>query len=220
MNYLYFINIKNLTWLAIESRQKILPRMIQYQIEQFKFEQDKCRALMGKVLLLYILRAHEGYQAEVLPDFSYNRYQKPEIAGLNGGFNISHAGEWVVCGYNTQGSIGVDVEKIVPFNISDYREVLTANEYQYAINDTEFNFYQLWTLKEAIIKADGRGFFLSPKTFEIPYPFKSHVPIMVDGSNWFLYSTLIDSNYYLSIASATGTRNNIQFKQLFFGENF
>lgn len=220
MNYLYIINVSKLSWLAIKSQKCILPEIMQNRIDEFRFERDKCFALLGKILLLYILKKHENYPANILPYFKYNDHKKPEIAVMKGKFNISHSGDWVICGYNTQGDIGVDIEKITPINISDYQEIFTNKEYQRAINTTTFDFFQLWTLKEAIIKADGRGFFLPPNSFDIPFPFENYIQINVDQKNWFLYSELINENHYLSIASATTLQNNLQLKQLFFNDEW
>lgn len=219
MNYLYFINIRELNWSAIKHQKKILPVFEQNHIEQFKFDQDKVRSLMGKMLLLYALKKQINYQADVLPSFTYNDYKKPKIDLMQGGFNISHAGDWVICGYNMHGDIGVDIEKIVPINIEDFRAILTDSEYQCAQHDKTFDFFQLWTLKEAIIKADGRGFYLLPTSFEIPKPFKNNTQITISNKTWFLYTTLIDRNHCLAIASNTIVKNNIKMKQVLFNEN-
>lgn len=219
MNYLYFFNICKLTWSDIKQK-KILSIAEQHNIETYRLDQDKIRSLLGKMLLLYVLKKHNNYQNNVLPCFSYNEYKKPNIDFIQGGFNISHAGDWVICGYNTEGDIGVDIEKIVPVNFSDYREVLTASEYQRTQHDKTFNFFQLWTLKEAIMKADGRGIFLPATSIEIPTPFKNNTQIRINNTNWFLYSCLINKNYYLAVASITTlAANNIYIKQLFLKGN-
>lgn len=219
MHYLYYINIGELYWPNLHCKKKFLPITEQNYIETFKYDQDKIRSLIGRMLLLYILKKHINFLPDTLPYFTYNKYKKPQIIHSLGGFNISHAGNWVICGYNTQGDIGVDIEQIAPINLADYREVLTPSESQSITHGKISKFFQLWTLKEAVIKADGRGFFLSPTSFEIPNPFKNNSQIMLDNKLWFLYSFLIDQNYYIAIASSLTFYKKIQIKQLYLNEN-
>ncbi|MFD1260466.1 4'-phosphopantetheinyl transferase family protein [Entomomonas asaccharolytica] len=207
MNYIYCASIKGLEWSHLQSQKKILNSSTQKDLEQFRFNEDKCRSLVGKMLLLYILKKHENFQKNTLPDISYNHYQKPIIDSMQGGFNISHSNSWVVCAYNDQGAIGVDIEKKVPINIHEYKEALTNSEYYSFINNKKLDFFQLWTLKEAIMKAEGSGFFLSPSSFEIPFPFINHSQINIKENNWYLYSQNFQDQYMLSIASAHNTEH-------------
>lgn len=103
----------------------------------------------------------------LINDMQWDEYQRPFISGEID-FNISHTKGLIVCALVKGGKIGVDAEQIIPVNISDYREVFTPQEYQ-LIDQSEHSlvaFYDYWTRKEAVIKADGRGFFLAPNTFE------------------------------------------------------
>lgn len=207
MNYIYCTSIKGLEWSHFQSQKKILNITSQKDLEQFRFNEDKCRSLIGKMLLLYILKKHGSFQGKTLPDISYNDYRKPSIDFMQGGFNISHSNNWVVCAYNDQGAIGVDIEKRVPINIHEYQQALTHNEYNSILNNNNIDFFQLWTLKEAIMKAEGSGFFLSPTSFEIPFPFTNHSQINIKENNWYLYSQSFQDQYMLSIASSHNTQS-------------
>lgn len=200
MNYIYCLNIKELRWSDLQQQKQILQAVELADLEQFKFEKDKCRTLIGKMLLLYALQGHECYQAHYLPIIRYGEYGKPSIDGMKGHFNISHAQDWVVCVYS-DGEVGIDIEYQVPIDISEYQHVMTTNEYQKALNDKQFDFFQLWTLKEAIMKAQGMGFYLSPTSFELSLPFCNDDTIEINHCRWFLFSQCFANDYRLSVAS-------------------
>ncbi|WP_392562288.1 4'-phosphopantetheinyl transferase superfamily protein [Orbus sturtevantii] len=208
MNYIYTICLHGVSWAELAAYQSILPLIEQQKINQLHMDDDKSRSLLGKLLLLYILKKHLSYRASQLPNLNYNHYFKPFIATMPGSFNISHAGDWVVCAYSQQGMIGVDIEQQQPLNIDEYHQVLTLAELN-AIRLDKLEFIQLWTLKEAIIKADGRGFHLAPNSFALPIPFINHSPVTVDGNIWFLHWQKIASRYALAIACSTPTDNTI-----------
>lgn len=201
MIYIYCTNIKETQWSILEAQLNILDTVNQQTITQYKFDKDKCRALLGKMLLLHTLKYHEGYNANKLPLINYNAYQKPFITSMNGSFNISHAGDWVICAYAAQGEIGVDIEQETSINLHDYQSVMTKDEYHRAMTKEDFNFFQLWTLKEAIMKAEGLGFHLTPTSFEIPYPFTNNTRIDVK-KQWYLYNQSFEGHYNLSIAAS------------------
>ncbi len=201
MIYIYCTSFKEAQWSEISTQINILDSADQKKITQYKFDKDKCRSLLGKMLLLYILKHHENHRLNRLPPISYTVYQKPFIPTMQGYFNISHADDWVVCAYTIQGEIGVDIEKKHNINIDDYKAVMTQNEYVRATHHNSFDFFQLWTLKEAIMKAEGLGFYLPPDSFEIPTPFTNNINIHIN-KEWFLFSQCFEQHYTLSIASS------------------
>lgn len=200
MIQIYCSHVTKIQWSDIQTQISILHETDQEMIRQYKFDKDKCRALLGKMLLLYTIKKQEAYHLNRLPQLSYSPYKKPFIASMHGHFNISHAGDWVICAYSQQGEIGIDIEKESCIDIRDYKAVLTPSEYQRAHNQSDFDFFQLWTLKEAIMKAEGLGFYLSPTSFEIPHPFVNNTHVQINR-RWFLYSQHFKQCYRLSLAA-------------------
>lgn len=201
MIYIYCTCINETQWSEIHTQVNILNITDQKAIAQYKFDKDKCRSLLGKMLLLYILKHHEDYHSNQLPPITYTTYRKPFISTMQGYFNISHAADWVVCAYTQEGDLGVDIEKAHSIDIDDYKAVMTPNEYLRATHHNDFDFFQLWTLKEAIMKAEGLGFYLPPTSFEIPHPFSNNTNIHIN-KDWFLFSQCFKQHYTLSIASS------------------
>lgn len=101
--------------------------------------------------------------------FSYGLHGKPYLQDNPYfiEFNASHSADLAIFAMTTHQPIGVDIEKIKPvfkekiakryFNAEEYAELMSLSD-QARIE----KFYQLWTRKEAIIKARGEGIFTLP----------------------------------------------------------
>ncbi len=84
-------------------------------------------------------------------------------------FNLSASGLWIGCGLSPDGRIGVDLEAPGP-RLEVHRlapRVLSAREQEWLAQqpDQRQAFCELWTLKEAIAKADGEGLGLALQDF-------------------------------------------------------
>jgi phosphopantetheine--protein transferase-like protein len=100
--------------------------------------------------------------------FSVGEHGKPELehAAIPCGFNISHSGDWVVCAVSTGADVGVDIEYL-----GRRQDILKlARRFYHPLESTLLEalpeeerpgfFFDLWTLKEASVKA--RGGALAP----------------------------------------------------------
>tara|TARA_B100001123_G_scaffold406656_1_gene498140 strand:- start:5411 stop:5797 length:387 start_codon:yes stop_codon:yes gene_type:complete len=90
-------------------------------------------------------------------------------------FNLSHC-DGLVCLVFDNGPIGIDVEKVRPLkdlpDVCD--QVFTKKDQNYIFMTEEAEtqlekFYQLWTCKEAELKANGTGLMKNPKSMEIHF---------------------------------------------------
>ena len=115
--------------------------------------------------------------------FGYLEHGKP-FAKVNGrpaaaSFNVSHSGWHGLIGFAQGPGFGVDLEMRRPDRDFDGigSRVYGPRELR-ALADSGPGkaelFYRLWSLKEALIKALGTGFALSPARFEVP-------PVMLEG---------------------------------------
>lgn len=138
-----------------------LPSFMQQKVSKYKFPEDRIRSVMGKVLLKNLL-TEEGYPANTLSQIKLDKFQRPFLNGKID-FNISHSGDYVVCAVSKNNRVGIDIEKIRPINIPDFEYVLTPDElHQLLIDkDATATFYKIWTQKEAVIKANGKGLGIS-----------------------------------------------------------
>ncbi|KAL4186121.1 hypothetical protein AMTRI_Chr09g12650 [Amborella trichopoda] len=141
-------------------------------------------ALITRTLVRTTLARYSQERPESLK-FRKNKYGKPEVEwqprahqvppSLH--FNLSHTSSLIACGVTIDSPVGIDVEekqrKMRNDILSFAKRYLSSQEVEYlcALKDPEIQrqeLLKLWTLKEAYVKALGRGFSGAPfKDFTI-----------------------------------------------------
>ncbi len=173
-----------------------MPEAIQTQALRFVRWQDRHASLLGKILLREGMKKH-GYPPDCLKEISYTEYNRPFIDGAID-FNISHSGNYVVCAINMVGRVGIDVERMKPLHIEEFKDCMTDEEWraiQGSPNHLE-KFYDLWTLKESVVKGDGRGMSLP-----LPEVRVEGEIARVDNVSWYAKKINLDSHYSCHIAA-------------------
>lgn len=98
-------------------------------------------------------------------------YGKPYLEGYKDFFfNLSHSNQWIVCVIDVA-PVGIDVEEIQPIDLDIAKKFFSLHE-QYQLfwqpEDKKIPFfYDIWTMKEAVIKADGRGLYIPLNSFSV-----------------------------------------------------
>lgn len=87
--------------------------------------------------------------------FSKNEYRKPFADNLQVYFSVSHSGDMVVCAVSDR-EIGIDIEKVKPYNLRTAERFATPHELEY-VSSSQNGFFEIWTLKEAYFKCIGTG---------------------------------------------------------------
>jgi 4'-phosphopantetheinyl transferase len=172
-----------------------LPQKIWDRIEQ-KASQEKIQSsLLGYLLLKESLERNGLHHAMELIK------QSPEgrpIIGSNFDFNISHSGQYAVCAFSKKYSLGIDIERIKPLSLASLQHFFNQDEWadvQENQNPQE-SFYRLWTKKEAVVKADGRGLNIPLKEIII-----QNNQGFVEQIKWFLQEIPLDKNYMVYVAT-------------------
>ena len=158
--------------------------------------EDRQSCILGKLLLSYGLK--KLGTSKNISDVLISKTGKPYIA--NGSyFNISHSGKYVVCIISEYTEVGIDIEEIRETNIEDFHSVFTENEWLLIKRrkDQLSQFYELWTKKEAVIKADGRGLGIPLTKVESLLE-----TTLVDHKEWFLQPVFIDNLYKCNFAAS------------------
>lgn len=136
-----------------------LPENLVKSVNQYQDTNDRKSRMISKLLLEILVR-------KMIPDqnFFWNLYQKdsfskPYFKHFEINFSSSHhEGFSVVCAAR-KAQCGVDSELIKPLNIEVYNDFLHPEEKQF-INqqlNPQATFYEIWTKKEAVLKASGLG---------------------------------------------------------------
>jgi len=142
----------------------------QIRINKFHFYRDARNCLLGDVLTRTEICHATGLKNNQMC-FLTNEYGKPYLAFEdNIHFNISHAGNYVVCAVSDE-PVGIDIEVMKPFDMKIVERFFTAGEMAYVVNadkDTRLTcFYEIWTKKESRIKWEGKGLHMPLSSFSV-----------------------------------------------------
>ncbi len=135
-----------------------LPASLAAEILLYKKQDDINRLTAGKYLLKKSL-TDQGFDPALFSSYQIDEMGKPFIEKFHP-FNISHSGQVVACAVLLeQGNIGIDVERIREIEITKFNKQFSPPEMMQILtaNDPQKKFFDYWTMKEAVMKADGRG---------------------------------------------------------------
>jgi len=156
-------------------------------------EPGNSRTLLRETLSRYAPVAPEDWR------FRTGEHGKPEIAQPAQArlrFNLSHSDRLVACAVTLDHDIGVDVENTAracePLELGERVFTDEENRALRALTGRarQRRFFELWTLKEAWLKARGSGFALDPRcvSFEIGESARIrarfHGPVRDDPAQW------------------------------------
>ena len=125
---------------------------------RFRFEADRLRCIGAGALLWYRF-------GDVEQRLQTRVNGKPYLAQAPA-FNLSHSGEYVVLAVG-EGEVGTDIEKCEPAHLKLAKRVFTPREQAWMQAAPMERFARLWTLKESVMKATGKGLQLDPGSFEV-----------------------------------------------------
>jgi 4'-phosphopantetheinyl transferase len=145
---------------------------------RFRFVRSRNRFIAGRGFMRVILGRYLNSNPARL-EFIYGSHGKPELggafaaAGLH--FNLSHSENVGLLAISPIGAVGIDVENIRPLDDMDSlvnrffspREITAFNKVPESAKPLAF--FNLWTRKEAFLKATGEGIVHSLGQVEVSF---------------------------------------------------
>ena len=199
-NSIFAVNIKNFAETFKEGLRLIVPAA-QQDVMRFKFEKDRHRKLVSALLLRLFVKNFLNLSEYSV---SKNKYGKPYLNDYpNFHFNLSHSGNWVV-GAVSDKPLGIDIEQI--HQINDFMDIakrfFSEKEYTFLVECEEKSkialFYDIWTKKESLIKAVGKGLSIPLRSFTVP--FNTTGIVDYNGAEWNVISPVFnDESYKISL---------------------
>lgn len=158
------------------SLDDLTPLLAADEIERaarFHFHRDRVRFIVRRAHLRRLLGAYLD-QDPTAVRFATTANGKPVLARPETDlhFSVSHSGNVGVCAVGRDHPVGIDVEQIRT-GVEDTlaSRVCTPNERaalaRIAAQGRPAAFFTLWTHKEALVKADGRGLSLPVATIDV-----------------------------------------------------
>lgn len=153
-----------------------------------------------------ILRVLVGHYANQRPsdvEFTIGLNKKPQLKDHdNLHYNVSHSGDWALIGIANR-VLGIDVEKVDPDFF--FQDIVAHSfnpfekRYLESNNNDPVLFYQLWTRKEALVKATGKG--IDGDFDQIPSLDGEHqLTKEQTDKSWIVSSFNVTENYLATVA--------------------
>ncbi|MDO8721938.1 MAG: 4'-phosphopantetheinyl transferase superfamily protein [Syntrophales bacterium] len=181
---------------VLENCLLTMPAFIREKIQRYHRWEDRQAGLLGKLLLREALTWY-GYGPDYLSRLQTDGYGRPRV-GDSLDFNISHSGEFVVCVITAVGRVGVDIERIRDMDISGFHRYFLQESWQEisaSVNDLRC-FFDHWTMRESVIKADGRGLSVPLKELNV-----KEEKVVLDSKVWHLKKVELSSSYCCHLAT-------------------
>lgn len=116
-----------------------------------------------------LLRKKLSQKTGVCPmalQFEFNKYKKPQLKDNDDWyFSISHSQNTTAIAV-ASAPIGIDIEHTTVLADKKMIPLFIRND-ESKLLQSEVDFYQLWCIKEAILKAVGTGFYTDPLRFQL-----------------------------------------------------
>lgn len=219
--HLWQLNQADFDLSELESR--CLPWLSEPQLTRYRrlqFERHRKQLLLGRALIRVVLSSYDSSISPADWRFTQNQYGKPAIsAQQNSGsiyFNLSHSAERAVLAVSRFPAIGIDIE----YSLKPRRVSAIAQRYFSTQELVELlalpgrqqleRFYDLWTLKEAYIKACGMGLAIPLQHFSYSFLDDDGLGIAFDARRddeadaWQLWQCDAGSDYKLALAAKPG----------------
>ncbi|MEM6318607.1 MAG: 4'-phosphopantetheinyl transferase superfamily protein [Bacteroidota bacterium] len=161
-----------------------LPFDIRERIQRYRKEENKYQLLLGRMLLKKGMQELKVANFR-LADMQYDEFSCPKWS-QQPNFNIAHSANVVGCAFATNYPVGLDIEQVRPIDLSNFAYILNTLDKKNikAASDPYAAFFKIWTIKEAVTKAIGKGLAMDVQQIFIEEKFA-----IFDKTQWY-YQTL------------------------------
>lgn len=183
----------------INTKLSLLPKQLQLRISKYTFENKKQQRIDGFELLIKALTINGFNTDDYLETIKYSPFGKP-FFNDEMDFSVSYSQNKTILAFIKKGLVGVDIENIKKIDLHLYKDYFSSNEWSYinSIPNGYTIFYKLWTRKEAVAKAIGKGTFLDFNSIDV-----LNDEILIENKKIYLFTDFITNEYCFSIASTT-----------------
>jgi 4'-phosphopantetheinyl transferase len=200
--------------------------------QRFLFAEDRQRFLLTRVAIRTLLSRYDCSQQPGNWRFGKNQHGRPELLKEPAhqlttlSFNISHSDGVIVIAFCADGQAGVDIESM---NISR-RSVDLAHRYfspaecnallELPVGEQEQRFFDLWTLKEAFVKACGAGLKIPLRWFAFEFPAPQRLSVVFEpelaesAEQWQFWQLQYRKTYTVALA-ITGNSSKVEQLRMF-----
>jgi len=222
--HVWQVNLKSLNELPKDISEWLSPYELERAIK-FKFTLDREHFILRHYLLRLILCKYCDCQPHELR-FKYNSHNKPfinlpEFSEIK--FNMSFSDELMMIGLCKQNDIGIDIEKVREIDNLEHIAIENFSQRELEYFNSELDkttaFFNIWTRKEAFLKATGKGIYFPLKSFSVdinPNGSCENLTILKHPAKSKLWRTrtLKTSDNHIAALAIKSVRFNVLYFQL------
>lgn len=156
-----------------DTASSLLNEAEQARANRFYFPRHQRRFTIARAMLRLILGAYLG-ESPLSIMFSYNHHGKPKLSSAHGiEFNLSHSQDLALLAVGQYHPLGIDVEffSARPW-LGIAKDLFSKTEYSVLSQLPAYiqpaAFFNIWSQKEAFIKACGLGLSYPTQQFDVP----------------------------------------------------
>ena len=224
----YYAFTSHLSEEQVRGCEKLLATAERERMQRFRFLEDRHSYLLAHALVRSVLSAVCQVPAQALrieenrgrPELCFPQYC-PRLR-----FNLSHTRGLAACALSLQHDVGIDVERVdysfdidgVATSVLSHAERVALSRFTGTARYTYF--FKLWTLKEAYIKAVGKGLALPLEaiTLQLESDATPRItftePMKDDTSMWWLHVADMEGTHSLAVASNVSGKPRFSMKAL------
>jgi 4'-phosphopantetheinyl transferase len=174
-----------------------LPPGMGREMDRWRNPMDRQTRVLGRLLVRLALETL-GLDPAVLAGWRVDRFGRPGLPGCPADCSLSHSGGLVAAAVGWPGRVGVDVEVLAPLPLEALDAAFGSGEMADIRSAPEpaRRALELWTGKEAALKADGRGMSLDPALVDA-----RGEAIRLDGEVWRILRPELTPGWLCALAT-------------------
>jgi 4'-phosphopantetheinyl transferase len=191
---------------VVEALAQLLTIPERARVDRYRFNDDRRRSIVARAATRRFLgRSLDADPATLV--IHEEEFGKPVLRGREIEFNASHSGDLVALAFSKETAVGVDVERRrqLTDTLALARRYFSAEEVAIVERavDADDTFFAIWTAKEAIVKASGKGIGTGDLNgFTVPFRDPQLRPV-IDGWSVAAIDPKRD-DYYAAVAARDG----------------
>jgi 4'-phosphopantetheinyl transferase len=209
---------------VVEQTVSVLSADERSRFEKFVFARDRrdyalAHALLRTALARYVGVGPEELQFRVAPRGKPFLVSDQKAAPVS--FNISHTNGLVACAITGGAEVGIDVESVSPApdygvvpDIFSGGEIVEMRRLVSPLDQAR-RFYQLWTLKEAFVKATGDGLYSNVREIVFDFDHAGAVVLQTapqaDAGSW-KFAMFAPTPRHCAAIALRGESDGVSFK--------
>jgi 4'-phosphopantetheinyl transferase len=191
---------------VIDALSKLLTESELARANRYRFDDDRRRSIIARAATRLLLGRYLDTDPRVLV-FVEEKHGKPALRHREMEFNASHSGDLVALAFAKDTPVGIDVERQRKLHdvLALARRYFSDDELAIvsAASNPDDAFFAIWTAKEAIVKASGKGIATGDlHGFTVPFRDRRLLPVT---GGWSVAA--IDppmDGYYGAVAAHSG----------------